>query len=1216
MKRIVKSFALLAVAASALVSCKGELTTPEEKPQTGKFEYTFTLGAPETKAVLASDSEGYFAQWEEGDQLGIYTLNNELETTNNTAADIDISMNPVQFKVVTSYALDERSEVYAYFPYDANNSTEAEKDPSAVVLSIPASQTGSLNAMPMAAKPYAVTKPISVGIKPIADIKMRNLGSILNFNVFSSVEAYRSETVSSIAFTASTPLCGSFTYDITTAELADITGYEGTAVTVTKNITPGNDKASGNTVPMVVAPNATDGYTGTIVVTTNVATYTYTISSPIKIDRSIIKKVNVDLGSSNADRQLNDQVYFIETFDATDGTGGNDNLWKNAAGSGTVKPDHDTAPNDKWTFASAGGADRCVKLGTGQNLGSAQTPGITAAGNVKLTFKVAGWDASSENTTVALSCDNASVRFNDDNNVGDTDAATKDITLIKGEWKTFTFSVKNFVSGAKIKISAKNSSNNRFFLDNVAVYSGTAPDFTIHPTAITLNKTAVTKVAGQTEQLNITAWTPAATSDKSVTWSSNNTDVAEVSETGLVTTKVAGEATITATSNDDSSVSASCVVTVEAEKLVMSEINVDLFMDHLYFSWPAVTNASSYSLSFDNGVSYTTSITETHYDWTGLTAGDTKVLYVKAVPENDGTRYATSEPKYQSGTCSNLSYIELLISDMTNLTGSYGDRTDTKDGYTWKYNACSQSMGTPSVTYIQMRNNSTISYIQIPEVNGSISSIVATGIHSGSSTPTAFAGKLYLRSSKTNNESEYIAMADMSGNTTKNASQTITVSAENIKTGYFMTNSGLRFLGIRVYYIPDGKHDITLSKSVANGTITVDKTRAAAGETVTLGNAPSTGYELSSYDVKDASNNPVDVSDGAFTMPDSDVTVSGTFSKVNYAITDASGSNGTISFSKNPANYQDVVTIYVNPETGYRMTVGSLKAYKTGDEQTSVAISESNTITMPAYPVTVECQFKDASIKETLNTPSISSASGTTTAVSGSWGEVSHASGYNWYVSTANTWGSASDASVKASGSVKSNSLSGAALGTTLPAGDYYLYVQAVGNTEYYNNSQMSEGKKYTVTASNRITTLEKLTTGNYVIVGQQKDNGFGKLKHGTMGSNRIPYTQAFTSVQSYVTTTDADEKWLVTVSVSDSKTTITLKNIGQSKYIGGTLSWQTNASNALSFEVSVDKGVFKLKNSAANNYLGVNTTSDWWKVYAASNLYSSGSCIYFYKID
>lgn len=308
MKTIVKSFALLAVAASAFVSCKGELTTPEEKPQTGKFEYTFTLGAPETKAVLDSDKDEsnkdiYFAKWEEGDQLGVYTLS-DAGITNNTAADIDLEEEHVKFKVVTSYALDESSEVYAYFPYDANNSTEAEEDPSAVVLSIPASQTGSLNAMPMAAKPYSVTETIPVGTKPIADIKMRNLGSILNFNVFSSVEAYRSETVSSIAFTTETPLCGSFTYDIMEAELADITGYEGTTVTVTKNITPGNDRNSGNTVPMVVAPNATDGYTGTIVVTTNVATYTYTISSPIKIDRSIIKKVNVDLGSSNAVREL------------------------------------------------------------------------------------------------------------------------------------------------------------------------------------------------------------------------------------------------------------------------------------------------------------------------------------------------------------------------------------------------------------------------------------------------------------------------------------------------------------------------------------------------------------------------------------------------------------------------------------------------------------------------------------------------------------------------------------------------------------------------------------------------------------------------------------------------------------------------------------------------------------------------------------------------
>ncbi len=66
-----------------------------------------------------------------------------------------------------------------------------------------------------------------------------------------------------------------------------------------------------------------------------------------------------------------------------------------------------------------------------------------------------------------------------------------------------------------------------------------------------------------------------------------------------------------------------------------------------------------------------------------------------------------------------------------------------------------------------------------------------------------------------------------------------------------------------------------------NGTVTADKTTAAAGETVTLTIIPNANYELDLLEVKDVSEGTVTVSsDYKFTMPASNVTVTATFKAV------------------------------------------------------------------------------------------------------------------------------------------------------------------------------------------------------------------------------------------------------------------------------------------------------------------------------------------------
>lgn len=113
--------------------------------------------------------------------------------------------------------------------------------------------------------------------------------------------------------------------------------------------------------------------------------------------------------------------------------------------------------------------------------------------------------------------------------------------------------------------------------DDVATYSfeasATASDFglmvedTPDPNAPAVSSVAVTPATaslavGATRQLAVSV-TPSGAS-QGVTWTSSDTSKATVSQSGLVTAVAVGAATVTATSNADSSKKGTCAVTVTA----------------------------------------------------------------------------------------------------------------------------------------------------------------------------------------------------------------------------------------------------------------------------------------------------------------------------------------------------------------------------------------------------------------------------------------------------------------------------------------------------------------------------------------------------------------------------------------------------------------------------------------------------------------------------
>lgn len=146
----------------------------------------------------------------------------------------------------------------------------------------------------------------------------------------------------------------------------------------------------------------------------------------------------------------------------------------------------------------------------------------------------------------------------------------------------------------------------------------------------------------------------------------------------------------------------------------------------------------------------------------------------------------------------------------------------------------------------------------------------------------------------------------------------------------------------------------TFASSPATGTV---------GTEITLNNTPAVGWRFEYYIVTDSDGTAVTVTDGKFTMPAKDVTVTANFTAIDYSIKINSTTNGTIianiADSTTPAtaaNYGQTVTLSSNPESGYQLTVVTVIA----SDGTSVVINRTGsnrTFSMPAQDVTVTATF-------------------------------------------------------------------------------------------------------------------------------------------------------------------------------------------------------------------------------------------------------------------
>ena len=129
--------------------------------------------------------------------------------------------------------------------------------------------------------------------------------------------------------------------------------------------------------------------------------------------------------------------------------------------------------------------------------------------------------------------------------------------------------------------------------------------------AVSLDKTSLELVKGANVKLTASV-TPWGTPDETVTWSSSDDSIATVNKYGVVTAVGKGSCTVTATSNGDSTKSASCDVSVITLPLLVQGVLQDKNGNPQFFSWDLEKEAT-----WTPGAALQTDISSFVWDWNG-----------------------------------------------------------------------------------------------------------------------------------------------------------------------------------------------------------------------------------------------------------------------------------------------------------------------------------------------------------------------------------------------------------------------------------------------------------------------------------------------------------------------------------------------------------------------------------------------------------------------
>ena len=242
----------------------------------------------------------------------------------------------------------------------------------------------------------------------------------------------------------------------------------------------------------------------------------------------------------------------------------------------TIEPPAATNQNVVWSSNNTGvatvssaGVVTAIAPGTATIFADTEDGGHTASCTVTVTA------ATVPVTSVTLNRSTAALTVGNTENltatVNPSNATNKNVTWSSNNTTVATVSSAGVVTAravgtATITVTTTDGSKTA----NCVV---TVTAVTVPTSGITLNKDSTSIAVGSTETLTATVTPPAATNQK-VVWSSNNTAVATVSSTGVVTARTVGTAIIFA-ETEDGGHTASCTVTVTAATVSVTSVSLN-----------------------------------------------------------------------------------------------------------------------------------------------------------------------------------------------------------------------------------------------------------------------------------------------------------------------------------------------------------------------------------------------------------------------------------------------------------------------------------------------------------------------------------------------------------------------------------------------------------------------------------------------------------------
>ena len=524
MKKLMKSFALLAVAALGLSACNDDKLVPDNGNADGKF-VTVHFGAEAaiegaTKATLTTEDEKTFkSAWENGDVLSV-KYSNDNETAGATTSGVvsatwttdHFDATLPKYKGMWDYnvvypAPDAESKVdFGSARTQKGNAYNSKYD----------LMKGSATAKGADAGMTADRKNVVFNMTRQTAIAYFHLTSTLDEEVVSAKLSVEGGNIaSSLVKVSGTDYSKGF--DLSVEDLKEIT------ITFTEAPTAKDIRLWFNVLPT--------SYTSmSLVVETTGHTLTLNNSNPGTFAAQKLYKVKGDVSSKWV--EIPSVSFFYESFDSCNGTGGNDGQWSGQIATNTIATD-----NKGWTFANEKGANACAKFGAGSKMGNATTPalGINTS-SATLSFKAGAWNGKDEATKINITANNGGT------------VSPSSIILVKGQWTEYVCNITGATEQTTITFSASTANNdNRFFLDEVMVYYGKKP-VVKHVQQISFDKTSLECFVDE-----VTITEPKLSGAKTVvTYSSSDEKVATVDAvSGKVTILSAGNADIIATAEEN-----------------------------------------------------------------------------------------------------------------------------------------------------------------------------------------------------------------------------------------------------------------------------------------------------------------------------------------------------------------------------------------------------------------------------------------------------------------------------------------------------------------------------------------------------------------------------------------------------------------------------------------------------------------------------------------